>query len=116
MLKQVQKLIILLVFWVSLPLFLLTTDPETLPLPLLLVPFLLLALALYKTAELGYKILFKKLTTQRIRLLAVITASLPTLILILASIGQLTLRDTAIIGGLLIFLTFYLRRIDFIKT
>lgn len=115
MLKQVQKLIIILAIWISLPVFLLITNPETLPLPLLLVPFLLLAISLYKTAELGYGVMFKRLSKYRIRVLAAISAALPTLVIILASIGQLTIRDLAIIGGLLAFLTFYLRRIDFIR-
>jgi len=115
MLKQVQKLIILIGLWISLPLFLMLTNPETLPLPLLLVPFLLLGLSIYKTAELGYRVLFKERDKSRLRVLAAITAFLPTLLLILASIGQLTIRDTAIVLGLLILLTFYLRRIDFLK-
>lgn len=115
MFKQVQKLTTLVVLWISLPLFLMLTNPETLPLPFLLVPFLLLGFSLYKTAGLGFRVVFKERQKRRLRILAVIAAFLPTLLLILSSIGQLTIRDTSIVLGLLALLTFYLRRIDFLK-
>jgi hypothetical protein len=114
--KQVQKIIMLVLLWVSLPVFLLITNPETLPLPLLIVPFILLLLVLYKTAETILAVSFRQISAKRIKLMAGISAVLPTLLLILASIRQLTIRDSAIVVGLLIMLTFYMRRIDFIKS
>lgn len=113
--KQVQKLSILLLLWVSLPTFLLLTNPETLPLPLLILPFVLLFVALYKTAQAVLSMLFKGLSRRRVRLMSGIIALLPTLLLILASIQQLTIRDIAIVVGLIILLTFYMRRIDFLN-
>lgn len=115
MINQVQKLIMLLGLWISLPAFLLLTNPQTLALPLLIVPFLLLASLLYKTAEIAMSVLFKDLTRKRVRTMAVVIALLPTLLLVLASIRQLTVRDTGIVIGLLAVLTFYMRRIDFLK-
>ena len=113
--KQVQKLIILLVLWLSLPLFLLVTNPETLPLYVLPVPFLLLAFLLYKTTRLALNLAAKGMDDGRARLIALITAILPTLLLILASIRQLTIRDTAIVVALLVILTFYMKRLDIAK-
>ena len=113
--KQVQKLTILLLLWVSLPIFLLIANPETLPLPLLVLPFILLATVLYKTAETSLSFGFKQLSSKRIKLMASIVAVLPTLMLILSSIRQLTIRDSAIIIGLMVLLVFYMRRVDFIK-
>lgn len=113
--KQVQKLIIIVLMWVSLPLFILLTNPENLPIPLLVVPFLLLYATLYMSARLSMKYLVPNLTKGRTRLIATLIASLPTLLLVLASIKQLTIRDTAIVVGLLVFLVFYLRRMDFLK-
>ena len=113
--KQVQKLIIIVLMWVSLPLFILLTNPENLPIPLLVVPFLLLYATLYMSARLSLMYLTPNLTMGRTRLIAMLIAGLPTLLLVLASIKQLTIRDTAIVVGLLVFLVFYLRRIDFLK-
>lgn len=115
MLKQVQKLSILLLLWISLPVFLLLSNPETIPLPLLIVPFLLLLIVLYKTSLLLLRIGFSSLSVSKMKAIATVIAALPTLLLILASIRQLTVRDVAIVVGLLIMLTFYMRRIDFLK-
>jgi hypothetical protein len=114
MLKQVQKLTGLILLWVSLPAFLLVTNPETSPLPLLIVPFILLAAALYKSAEIILRLSFNRASDQRTKITAAVVALLPTLLLILASIRQLTIRDTAIVGGLLLLLVFYMRRLDFL--
>lgn len=114
--KQVQKLTGLMLLWVSLPTFLLLTNPEELPLLLLLVPFALLLTVLFVTARVGFSVLFTNLSPKRLRLLSVLSAVFPTLLLVLASINQLTIRDTAIIMGLLLALIFYLQRIDFLKT
>lgn len=113
--KQVQKLITIGLLWVSLPVFLLITNPEELPLAMLVVPFLLLFAMLYITARVALRIIFPSISTARLRLLAVLIGALPTLLLVLASIKQLTVRDTAIVVGLLVMLVFYLRRVDFLK-
>lgn len=113
--KQVQKLIVLLVAWISLPIFLLTTNPDTLPLPFLVAPFVLLFISLYVTGKLFMSVFFRDIDVARQKLMAIIFSILPTLLLLLASIKQLTIRDTAIIIGLLILLMFYLRRLDFLK-
>ena len=114
MINQIQKLTALLLLWITLPVFLLLTNPETLPLPLLVVPFILLLFVIYKTMFLVLKLSFRSFSKNRIRVMAGASALLPTLLLILASIRQLTVRDTAIVIGLLITLTFYMRRIDFL--
>jgi hypothetical protein len=113
--KQVQKLTTLVLAWVSLPIFLLATNPEELPLPLLIVPFILLLACLYVTAKVFLNIFFKDIDTGRRKTMAAIFAVLPTLLILLASINQLTVRDTAIVLGLLVLLLFYLRRLDFLK-
>ncbi|MBA3758581.1 hypothetical protein H0X10_03050 [Candidatus Saccharibacteria bacterium] len=115
MYKQVQKLTILVLLWISLPVFLLVTNPETLPLPLLIIPFVLLLLILYKTAEAVLGITLNRRSSKRVKIMAGVVAFLPTLLLILASIRQLTVRDSAIVIGLLVMFIFYMRRIDFLK-
>ena len=113
--KQVQKLIMLTLIWISLPTFLLVTNPETLPLALLIVPFTILFLALYLTASMALVSFFKDITPPRRKLMAGIAGTFPVLLLLLASIKQLSIRDTAIVLGLLLLLMFYLRRLNFIK-
>lgn len=115
MLKKVQNLVILVLLWVSLPIFLLVTNPDSLPLPMLIVPFILVLLALYKTTQTILSIGSTRLSPKKIRLMSGTVAVLPTVLLTLASIGQLTVRDSAIVFGLLILLTFYMRRLDFLK-
>ncbi len=115
MLKQVQKLISVIVVWITLPIFLLSTNPETLALPLLIAPFIILLVGLYLSASLFLGAFFHELPLSRRKTMAGIFASLPTLLLLLASIRQLTIRDMAIVIGLLGLLMFYLKRLDFIK-
>lgn len=115
MLNQIKKLIVILLFWVSLLVFMLITHPESLPLPLLIMPFALLAIALYKTARTVLRVSFRQISDQKVKTMAGVIAVLPTLLLILASIRQLTVRDVAIVFGLLLLLVFYMRRIDFVN-
>lgn len=116
MIKQVQKLILIVLLWLSLPTFLLTTNPEALPLPLLITPFILLGLALYMTCSHILRAVAPGMSSGRSRSISGIATFLPILLLVLASIGQLTIMDVAIVFGLLAVLIFYLKRIDFIKT
>lgn len=115
MLKQVQKLIGLVLAWITLPMFLLITNPETLALPLLVVPFIILLLCLYFSGLVFLGAFFKELPPSRKKTMALLVGALPTLLLLLASIKQLTIRDMAIVIGLLGLLMFYLKRLDFIK-
>lgn len=115
MLMQVQKLIRVIIVWISLPIFLLLTNPETLALPLLIIPFIILLLGLYMSSVLFLDTFFKDLSISRKKTMALVTAVLPTILLLLASIKQLTIRDTGLIFGLLFLLMFYLRRLEFIK-
>ncbi len=114
MFKQVQKLTIVLLMWVSLLVFILMTHPERLPLPLLVTPFLLLIAVLYVSARFMLTASFKDISAVRVKTMSLIFAMLPTLLLLLASIRQLSMRDSAIIIGLLILLLFYFRRLDFL--
>jgi hypothetical protein len=110
--KQVQNTLILALLAISLTVFLLFTNPEKLPLPLLLIPFILLASLLYVLSNFVISFIFSDMKQRRVRLISVVVATLPTLLLILASIKQLSVRDTAIIVALLVVLTLYMKRID----
>ncbi|HSX35863.1 MAG TPA: hypothetical protein VLH84_02925 [Patescibacteria group bacterium] len=86
-----------------------TTQPHSLPQVVLIAPFILLfvSLALFVAVLLALK--SKGLTVRHLRLGA-LAASLPILLLILQSIGQLTLRDVATTGALFVLGYFYMAR------
>lgn len=93
--------------------FVLVTSPNSIALPLLVIPFFGLYLAIY--------ILVKLLMTRKgrdSRLKAVISgllASFPVLLIIFQSIHQLTIKDVLIIFALVGTAAFYLARVDFIE-
>jgi hypothetical protein len=96
--KQIIKSVILYVIGFSI---LLTTDPQKLPLIVLIIPFIIFFLALYLTVKIFIAIfgtdidkLNKKSSIQ-----AAIIASFPIICLLLLSIGQFSLR---------VFITFFL--------
>lgn len=93
---------------VGLLLLLLTTDPAHLPSVMLFVPFLLLFMALW----LGGSALLNMLGMRRSMAtrLGLFLAALPTLMLVLQSIGQLTFRDVVTISALFGIAYFYMSR------
>lgn len=97
------------------PLFLLTTNPDQLALPLLLVPFLLVFLTLYVLVRVIFRVagFYDSLSIYKRRILLGMAATLPVLLLLLQSLHQLTTRDIALVVALGIGLTFYLLRADF---
>lgn len=97
-------------------LFLGFTNPFSLPLVMLLVPFALLFWLGYSVALLLFILItgHKSGSTQhnqtKGRLFAVIFGLITVLFFVLQSINQLTFRDVLIVSGLMLVLGFYLRR------
>lgn len=88
---------------------LLTTNPQTLPAVVLILPFIFVFLIVFLTIlslGSGYKVLGAKLVR-----IAVFGAAFSTLILILQSLGQLTLRDVLTILALTLIAYFYMTRV-----
>lgn len=93
---------------VALFLLLLLTDPRELPSVMLVTPFLLLFMIL----ALGISLLLRYYglaAGKRLRM-AMVMAAFPTLLLVLQSLGQLTVRDTLAIVALFGIAYFYLSR------
>lgn len=90
--------------------FVLTTQPAKLPLIALMIPFALLFVVL---AGIIVTLLGLADTPLSLRMMrgSVVGALLPVLLLVLRSIGQLTLRDTLIIFLLFGLVYFYLARL-----
>lgn len=108
--RKPTKLALLFSPLILLTVFILMTDPYKLPLPLLLMPFMLLGF--------GFFILMKELinlTPISRRKGKFIAAAVTTIILLgvlLQSIRQLSIKDFLILLVLLAGTTFYMRRID----
>lgn len=100
------------VLWISFALFLNLTRPTSLPVWGLIIPFILLYFALWYTM----RAIIERVTTDKIRsgglsswMPRVVAVSL-TVIIILQSIGQLTLRDVVALTLLAMLGVFYVRR------
>lgn len=84
------------------------TDPNKVPSFVLVLPFLLLfTILLYLIAFLLEKRGFSNRKSLRI---AVLCAGVPIVLLVLQSIGQLTLRDVLVLSALFILSYFYMSR------
>jgi hypothetical protein len=108
--KTVKKSVLFSLPFVVLGFFVLLTDPYNLPIPLLLIPFLLLGVGcFYLVRE------FLGLTPLSRRKRVLIAGTLTSILLlgvILQSIRQLSLKDFFILVVLLSGTTLYVRRID----
>lgn len=112
---------VLLVYAVGI-IYLLTTDPQKLPSFLLILPFLILFVAIYLTIVELFRLLRRDenqkvvgFSVSKPRRIAALIAALPTLLLILQSIGQLTVRDTLTTLAIFVIGYFYLVRFSAIS-
>lgn len=95
----------------------LTTDPQQLPLLLLLLPFLLIYVAFVLslflvTASLGVMARYR---TKSKLLIAAIIAVLPFSLILFSSLHQLTARDVVISISLVCVISFYVSRADYLR-
>lgn len=90
-----------------------TTNPENVPLPLLIVPFILIFSFFYLLIQLFLKQFLKNSSKRMKQGLSISLSFMLVLLLILQSINQLTLKDQLIAFGLALLLLFYFRKIDF---
>ncbi len=112
--NQTKKPLLLLGLFMAGPLFMAFTNPESLPLPLLVLPFMWLFSCLFITVWL---VLSKKPTIQRkqIAIVSGLVATIPVLLIVFQSIHLLSIRDVVISVGLALLASGYVLRADFIK-
>ena len=84
------------------------TDPQKLPSFLLIAPFIIFFLLIFYATK-WIALRHASVRSRAIRL-AVLCASLPTLLIVLLSLGQLTLKDVATTGALFALSYFYIVR------
>ncbi|MCA9332370.1 hypothetical protein KDA00_00685 [Candidatus Saccharibacteria bacterium] len=113
-LSRIRKTLVLIIVIASLPLFLLMTNPEHLPLIFLLTPIALVFLIFYKSSMMLIGLYKSNTNVTKQRTMSSLLAALPTLLIVLQSIQQLTYKDVIIVIFLWLMLWWYLLKIDFI--
>jgi len=89
----------------------LTTDPQKLPSVMLILPFIIFFLLIFFAAK---WVLLRRITNPRkATRVAILSAALPTLLFVLLSLGQLTVKDVATTAVLFILSYFYISRNSF---
>ena len=117
---KILKLIASLGIYLTLVVFLANTNPRHLALPLIIVPFVLIFMAIYLPVYFllnGFmaSISGGPTTSKRARFIALAGASLPCFLLVLSSINQLTLKDVLLWLALISGLVFYTARGNFVR-
>ena len=113
--KKIKQTVLIGLLVLSLPLFLLTTNPNTLPLPLLVVPILITFLIIYFGILFIVGRLKKDYSKSAKRTISALLALFPTLLVVLQSLRQLTLIDLVIIFLIFLPLSWYLMKIDYLS-
>jgi hypothetical protein len=114
---EARWLSLLLVDVIALLAFLLSTNPATLPLPLLLIPFVLVYVALW----IGFFIVLltapptKDLRIRTRRIISSLMSLLPFSLLVFQSLHQLSFKDVLLAGALVLGLGFYVSRADYLR-
>ena len=116
--KKIEKKFVIALLYLSLPIFLISTNPQHLPIVLLTVPYILLFLILYVTAYLAAPKYFKKsLSGSRTKqvIISGLFGVIPVLLIWLVSIRQFNVWDILLTLVILILVSWYLLRADFFK-
>jgi hypothetical protein len=91
------------------------TNPANLPVPFLIVPFLWLFVAIFMTVHIILESRLASIARKRRVVIAGVCATLPVLLLVFESIHQLSLKDFLITVALIVCVSFYMMRADFIE-
>lgn len=112
---KVRSLVLLVIVYIALLAMVFMTNPRKLPIIILIVPFILVFAAVFLSVNLAVRRFFPRVVRPRRLFIAGCSAGLPTLLLILSSINQLTWRDAFLLIVLAVFLLFYSSRLEFLK-
>jgi hypothetical protein len=112
--KPNRRLLVVVLLSIATLTYMFAANPGDLPLPLLVVPFLLFLVIFYLVARWLLASFFSNLDRRTQKVAGLLLASLPVLLMVLQSIGQLSVRDLLIVFVLMAGLAFYLRRADFL--
>ena len=106
--SRLKRIILLVIMYTSLFMFLFMTNPNKLAIGWLIIPFIWLFIVLYLSVLFIFDITgYKAHKPKRKVTTAVLIAAIPSLILLLDSIDQLTLKDGLLIVILGLIASFY---------
>lgn len=108
--KQTKNIALLLLPFIVLTAFMTVTDPYKMPLPMLLVPFLLIGFGIYRIVTEVLK--HTPVKGKKVRFTSGIITGITLLAVLLQSIRQLSIKDFLIMAALTAGATLYIRRID----
>ena len=111
--KLAKKIMTAVGLYGGLFIFFMLTDPQKLSIGWLLLPFLWIFVALFWTFKSLIISIRRRRKSNKNNTLAAILAGLPTLILLLDSIDQLTVRDVLLIFILGVVGLFYVSKLNF---
>lgn len=109
-----RRNIVTILILISLPAYLVLTNPAELPLLGVLVPIALFFGASYSISEAVILRLRPDIIKAKARILSLVIALFPSLIIVLQSLKQLNLKDVLIITGVWLIFAWYLQKIDYI--
>lgn len=112
--RKIKAIIGLVVLYLVGPLFFILTDPNKVPIPLLVLPFIWFSAVIFITTRLIISGKTKASNKQGI-ITASLIAGLIVLLLVFQSIHQLTIKDVLISLAIIGIAAVYLLRADFIK-
>jgi len=101
--------------YIILALLLLTTNPEKMPLPVIIIPFVVILICLFLTINIIIRYVISDLKPKSRFRISLALSAFPVLIIVLQSVNQLTIKDTLITIGLFLLLIFYFKKVDFIR-
>jgi hypothetical protein len=109
--------LILAVLYISLPLLLIFTNPNNLPLPLLILPAVDLFLIIYLSVYILISKIKKPHPVSRTRTVIIsgMCALVPVVLLALSSTQEFTAKDIILVTILVIAISWYLIRVDFLS-
>jgi len=112
--RHIRNLILIILLYAGLLVFLLSTNPNKLSVSWLIIPFVWLFVALLCSARLAIDVFRSpsgRHLSKRQLSVAAVCAAIPTVMLLLDSINQLTIKDSLLIGALGIGALFYITKI-----
>ena len=112
--RRVGKIGGIVSLYASGPLFFILTDPDHIPIPLLVLPFLWLFTVVFITVRLLLQ-RYATVNKKQLNIASSLLASLLVLLFVFQSIHQLTIRDVLISFAIIGIAGLYLLRADFIK-
>lgn len=112
--QKIIKVAMLALVYAAGPLFFMLTDPEKIPLPLLILPFLWLFVVVFLSTKLVLQHRTKA-TKKQTLIVSSLLACLLVLLFVFQSIHQLTIRDVLISLAIIGIAAVYLLRADFIQ-